>query len=176
MTISIAALAPSISRAAADDLQVLIIRHGEKPADGDNLSCQGENRALALPKVLKTKFGRPDLAYVPSMKSGKSSTTHVRMLQTVTPFAIKENLSISSKYAEDDVTGAAADVLGRKGLVLMVWEHTQIASLAAALGVSDPAPWAKDDFDSIWIIRRSGGTITMATDKEQIFPSAKCNF
>ena len=41
---------------ADKNLKVVIIRHGEKPADksegGDNLSCQGQNRALQLPAVL----------------------------------------------------------------------------------------------------------------------------
>jgi hypothetical protein len=42
----------------ADDnsLKVVIIRHGEKPETGDNLSCQGENRALQLPAVLYKKY------------------------------------------------------------------------------------------------------------------------
>ena len=42
------------------NLKVVIIRHGEKSADksdgGDNLSCQGQNRALQLP--VKT-FAKP---------------------------------------------------------------------------------------------------------------------
>ena len=44
---------------ADKNLKVVIIRHGEKPADkadgGDNLSCQGQNRALQLPAVLIKK-------------------------------------------------------------------------------------------------------------------------
>lgn len=39
---------------------VVLIRHGEKPVSGlGQLSCQGLNRALALPGVLMAKLGRP---------------------------------------------------------------------------------------------------------------------
>ena len=48
------------------NLKVVIIRHGEKPTEkpsdksdgGDNLSCQGQNRALQLPAVLIKKIGK----------------------------------------------------------------------------------------------------------------------
>ena len=30
----------------SNNLKVVIIRHGEKPKDGDNLSCQGQSRAV----------------------------------------------------------------------------------------------------------------------------------
>ena len=82
------------------NLKVVIIRHGEKPADksdgGDNLSCQGQNRALQLPAVLIKKIGKPDYTYVPALKLDKN-TAHSRMFQTVTPFAVKYDLTINSK-------------------------------------------------------------------------------
>ena len=40
-------------------LQIVIIRHGEKPTEGDNLSAQGLERALALPDVLNSLLPRP---------------------------------------------------------------------------------------------------------------------
>src|SRR5262249_60930245 len=83
------------------DLTIVAVRHGEKPADGDNLSCRGQNRALALPAVLMSKFGKPDYTYVPSVKLDKS-TEHARMFQTVTPFAVQDNLTIDRRFAEDD--------------------------------------------------------------------------
>src|SRR5690348_18431569 len=86
-------LASAPARSA--DLQVVIIRHGEKPENGDNLSCRGQNRARALPAVLMRKFGKPDYTYVPSLKMGES-TKHARMFQTVTPFAVQQNLTIDS--------------------------------------------------------------------------------
>src|ERR1700749_2109104 len=78
-------------------LRIVIIRHGEKDATGDNLNCQGMNRALQIPKVIVGKYGVPAMIYVPSVNTGKS-TTHSRMFQTASPLAIKYNLDIDSKY------------------------------------------------------------------------------
>jgi len=154
-------------------LTIVIVRHGEKPADGDNLSCQGLNRALALPAVLMKKFRRPDLAYVPALKLG-GSTAHARMFQTVTPMAVQQNLTVNSQFEEDDVTGVAKDVLRQTGLVLMVWEHTQIPPLAKALGVASPPAWDSKDFDSIWVVTPSGGSAKLAVKSEGIKPSGAC--
>ena len=80
------------------NLKVVIIRHAEKPAsNGDNLSCQGQNRATKLPEIISQKFGKPDYIYVPALKSAKS-TAHSRMFQTATPLAIKYDIAINSKY------------------------------------------------------------------------------
>ena len=160
---------------AADELKVVIIRHAEKPKSGDNLSCQGENRALQLPAVLFKKFGKPDYTYVPALKLGKSSN-HARMFQTVTPFAIKHNLTLNSRFAGSDVSGVANDVLKRTGVVLLVWEHSQIPPLAEALGVSQPPPWKDDDFDSIWVVVYASGRALMTSDAQSITPSPQCSF
>lgn len=163
------------SGAAAAPEKVVIIRHGEKPKDGDNLSCQGENRALQLPKVLHEKFKTPDYTYVPSLGLGKS-TAHARMFQTVGPFAIKYNLVVNSKFDEKDYGGVAKNVMGKTGTVLMVWEHSAIPHLAQALGVDNPPSWDGRDFDSIWVITFAGGKASLSTGQEGITPSADCNF
>jgi len=46
-------------RKPAPTVTIYFIRHGEKPAKGDNLDCRGENRALQLPAVIKKKIGIP---------------------------------------------------------------------------------------------------------------------
>jgi hypothetical protein len=60
---------PSWAKTAipSDDLKVVIIRHGEKPGSGDNLSCLGESRALQLPAVLYKEFNAPAFSYIPSL-------------------------------------------------------------------------------------------------------------
>lgn len=132
-------------------LKVVIIRHGEKPEKGDNLSCEGLYRAMHLPPVLDTAVGMPNYTYVPQMSTGKK-TTSVRMFQTVTPFAVHKNLTIDSKYKESDTVNVAKDVLKKQGVVLMVWEHSNIPGLASQLGVPGPLSWSGKDFDSIWTI------------------------
>lgn len=161
--------------AAASPEKVVIIRHGEKPAQGGNLSCQGENRALQLPKVLYAKFSKPDYTYVPVLGLGKN-TSHARMFQTVSPFAIKYDLEVNSKFDEKDYGGVAKNVMGKTGTVLMVWEHSAIPRLAKALGVANPPGWNGDDFDSIWVITFAGGKAALTIGQEGITPSAECSF
>jgi len=116
-----------------------------------------------------------DGIYVPALKLGKS-TNHVRMFQTAVPFAIKYDLTLNSKFAESDVAGVAEDLLAHTGLVLLVWEHSQIPSLVAALGVSQPPPWKKEDFDSIWVVSYAAGQASMTIDAEGITSSPQCPF
>jgi len=156
-------------------LKIVIIRHGEKPEDGDNLSCQGESRALQLPNVLYQKFKLPDYIYVPALKLGKS-ITHARMFQTITPFLIKHNLSVNGEFDGDDYADIADNVLKKKGTVLMVWEHSSIPSLAEELGVKNPPSWDGKDYDSIWIITYATGKAILSYDKEDITPSYACKF
>jgi hypothetical protein len=157
----------------------VIIRHGEKPANGDNLSCAGLNRALALPAVLDTVTGRPDYTYVPTIITGKK-TSSIRMFQTISPFAVKDSLAINSFYKETDTRGVARDVLTRRGVALMVWEHGNIPGLAAALGVPGKLKWNGSDFDSIWIIEftetknKSLKFLKFTIEQENIKPSNTC--
>lgn len=166
----IASLAENVPE---DNLKVVIIRHGEKPNDGDNLSCQGQNRALQLPTVLYNKFGRPDQVYVPSLGLGPS-TKHARMFQTVSPFAIKYNLTVNSQFDEKDYQNVATEVLNKTGTVLLVWEHSAIHHLAKKLGVKNSPDWDDDDFDSIWIITFAEGIPSLSVDNEGLQPSEDC--
>ncbi len=51
--------------------------------------------------MIYQKFNKPDYTFVLSLGLDKS-TKHARMFQTVTPFAIKYNLTINSQYEEID--------------------------------------------------------------------------
>jgi len=165
---------PSSGQQGASLLKrVIIIRHGEKPDQGDNLSCTGFNRALQLADVLNKKFGTPDYIFVPSINIGKKTST-ARMYQTIVPFAVKYNLNINTKYDVDDVKGLAQDVLKRNGTVLLVWEHKHIDNILRAFGVQDTSKWPDDDFDSIWIIDFKTGKPVLEKDKEGITPAADC--
>ena len=156
-------------------LKVVIIRHGEKPKDGDNLSCQGQNRALQLAAVLHHKLNLPKYIYVPALKSD-DSTKHSRMFQTISPFAIKYNIAINSKYSADEHEKIAKNVFKKSGTVLMVWEHNAIQQLANTLGIDNPLQWDDADFDSIWVISYSDGKATLSMDKEGLNPASICSY
>ena len=157
------------------DLKVVIIRHAEKSKDGDNLSCQGQNRALQLANVLHQKIGMPIYTYVPALKLDKV-TKHSRMFQTVTPFAVKYDLSINSKYAVDDYKDVAKSVFKKNGTVLMVWSHAEITNLASTLGVEDAPTWNDADFDGMWIITYPNGKALLTLDSEGLHPQLNCSF
>jgi hypothetical protein len=157
-------------------LKIVLIRHAEKPDAGDNLTCKGLNRSLALPGVLFPRFGRPDYTFVAKISAG-SSTGHVRMLQTIVPFAVKYDLSITSKFDEDDVAGLAKDILKKEGTVLVVWDHSRLESIARALGVVDNTlTWSSDDYDGIWVITFSKGIAHLDKQHEGLTPATSCPF
>ncbi len=156
-------------------LKVVLIRHGEKPDEGDNLTCQGLNRSMQLPKVLYAKFGLPSAIFVPSPGVGKR-TKYARMYQTIVPFAVKYNLAINSAYTEEDYKSLVKDVETRTGTVFVVWEHNGIEALAAQFGYKKQLKWPADDFDSIWILTIKNGDVQLTQDKEGITPSPNCAF
>ena len=158
------------------NLKVVIIRHAEKPAsDGDNLSCQGQNRATKLPEIITQKFGKPDYIYVPALNSAKS-TAHSRMFQTATPLAIKYDIAINSKYSETDYADIANSVFKKTGTVLMVWSHSEIPALAEALGLKHAPDWQKQDFDSVWVITYADKKPQLTQGVEGLNPSVDCDF
>ncbi len=175
LILPIAACADATKNSADKTLKVVIIRHGEKPENGDNLSCQGQNRALELATVLYEKIGKPNYTYVPALKIDKS-TAHSRMFQTVTPFAVKYDLTINSRYELDNFVELSSSVLKKSGTVLMVWEHNAIPNLASALGVDNPPKWKDKDFDSMWILNFASGKAELTVSQEGLSPSASCDF
>ena len=163
-------------------LRIVIIRHGEKPAEGDNLSCAGLNRALALPAVLNELMpSPPNLTFVPVIGTNDEDTTRVRMLQTVMPYAVQHNLTINSNFMVENTKAFARQLRRLRGTVLVVWEHHSIVEIARDLGIKETSDWPDADFDSIWTIGFSGGGAkgkakrpVMAKSRQHIRPSAIC--
>jgi len=157
-------------------LKVIIIRHGEKPSTGDNLCPKGLDRANLLPPVLDKIVGTPDFTYVPQVNTGKT-TRSVRMLQTVTPFAVEHNLVLNTNFKNDEVKKAATDVLQKSGVVLMVWEHSNIPDLAKELGVTGKLKWKDEDYGSIWIIEfnKKSSPPVLRIEQENLNPKGSCN-
>ena len=179
--IAVASCVSSFAQTLPDSipLRVIIIRHGEKPDSGFNLSCKGYNRSLALPGVLISLFGIPAYTYVPIIRTGKS-TNSVRMYQTVIPFAVQYELVINSRHTETDTTGIAADILKKKGTILVVWDSKNIPPIARNLGLKNKVlKWEATDFDSIWIIsfiKNKKGELRpeFSIARENIDPSPVC--
>jgi len=153
--------------------KVIIIRHGEKPSKGDNLSCAGFNRALKLRDVLDKKVGEINAIFVPSLDQGKS-TDVARMYQTAIPYAVKHDLPINTKFDVTDEPKLADAIKKQNGTVLVIWEHSHIDNIARELGIKDPGKWNDSDYDSMWIISFKNKKTVMEKEEENISPSQKC--
>jgi hypothetical protein len=87
---------------------IVFVRHGEKPLAGlGQLTCQGLNRALALPNELITKFGKPNNIYAPN-PTGKvdgpaNNFDYVRPLATIEPTAIRLEMPVNCDFRFDNI-------------------------------------------------------------------------
>ncbi len=156
-------------------LKLVFIRHAERPDNGESLNCQGINRSLQLPAVLYNKFGLPTAIYVPALNMGKV-TKRERMLQTISPFLAKYNISVNTAYEEEDYKHIGKALLNESGTVFVVWEHNNIAPILEYLGITNPPKWKDSDFDSIWIVTFHHKQAVFTKDAENLHPAVGSPF
>lgn len=145
-----------------------MIRHGEKPAAGlGHLSCTGLNRALALPKVLIGRFGRPDAIYAPdSADEDRGPDGHfysyVRPLMTIEPTAIVLGMPVNTQIGFKSIGKLQAELTVPKyadAVIFVAWEHHMLNRFARQILRSygknpDMVPvWPKSDYDRIYVFR-----------------------
>lgn len=166
--------APSRAEQKATTETILFIRHGEKNPKGlGQLSCRGLNRSLALPAVLKQRYGHLDAVFAPdpahAKQDGPLSYDYMRALATVEPTAVLFGLPVHAAigYEEGAKLGAALVAPEfRSQIVLVSWEHHKMEEIVADLlqshgGQRSAVPaWPGTDFDSIWRV-----TITWTGDE-----------
>ncbi len=149
---------------SAGPAQVILIRHGEKPARGSDLSPRGYERARALVGFFKTapavtERGLPAAIYAEQPRPDGSQS---RPLETVQPLADSLGMTVNTSIRKPDAEGLARAVLSEPSyagkMVLISWEHHMIPAIARALG-ADQAPdaWPDAAFDRVWIIDFDGG-------------------
>jgi hypothetical protein len=144
---------------------IVAIRHGEKPHEGlGNLNCRGLNRALALPNVLLSKYGKPAFVFAPNptAKADGGKFYYVRPLVTIEPTAIRCQLSVNTAYGYSQIDQLADELKKpeyQHALVFVAWEHLLLDKFAQMMVKSyggDPAqvpPWTEDDYDTIFVLR-----------------------
>jgi len=160
---------------ASAEQTIVFFRHGEKPAAGlGNLTCQGFNRALALPTVLLSRYGTPDFLYAPNpnvkISDPGGSYYYVRPLATIEPVAVRTGISINTKYGYTEIAGlqslliqsAKADTT-----IFIAWEHAYlqrvVQNIMNAYGGGTVVPaWVTGDYDSLYVLHvtYAGGTIS----------------
>jgi hypothetical protein len=156
---------------------ILIIRHAEKPPEGDpTLSAEGYARARLLLKDFIPLGVRPCLPTPQYIFAAAPSNHSNRSALTVVPLADALHLQINQDFKDHDYAGLVAELLsGRYAgkVVLVSWHHGKIPELAAALGATPPYnPWPDDQFDRIWKIDYTNGKATLQDLPYEIPPPA----
>jgi hypothetical protein len=150
----------------------VFMRHGEKPSGGyGQLTCQGLNRALALPDVLLGSFGKPNYVYAPNpavkMSDPAGSFYYVRPLATIEPTAIRTGVSVNAGYAYNDVTGMRSILITSakaNATIFVAWEHEYLVKIVQSImkayggGAAVPA-WTSGDYDALYVVRVSYGSM-----------------
>jgi hypothetical protein len=170
-----------VATPAQANVKLVMIRHAEKPAAGfGQLSCQGLNRALALPSVLLAAYGKPAAIYAPNPGVAKDDEgtpfNYVRPLATIEPTAVRVGLPVKTAWGWNDIADLQAELLSpvHEGQTLYVaWEHHELERLARSILTKrgrDPdivATWPSSDFDTIYVMTlpTSGGA-TLKVEKE----------
>ena len=157
---------------------IIAIRHGEKPPAGlGQLDCQGLNRALALPKVLVPRFGRPDAIFAPDpaqVVNDRSSQdySYVRPLITIEPTAIELGMPVNAQIGFKDIAKLQAAVTAPQyahARIYIAWEHGLLNRFAQQMLTSygdNPAvvpDWPNSDYDRIYVF-----TITQDQGKPKL--------
>ena len=163
--------------AALSNAVILIIRHGEKPATGDQLSAAGNARAQAYVEFFKnfTLDGQPlKLDYLFAAADSKESQ---RARLTIEPTSKALGLAIDSQF-EDAQFQKLADEIRTKPHgqnILICWHHGEIPQLVQALG-ADPGrlfpngKWPDEVFN--WVVELrydSDGLLTEAKRSSERF-------
>ena len=141
--------------------EIIIIRHGEKPAEASaqHLSAQGQERARELVNFFTKdahaiKHGLP-VALFASEPTRKG--TGQRPRETLQPLAKELHLPIQTPFEGKDFARLARVVLGAKEFngktVVICWVHEHMPQLAAALGVTpEPPKWKEHVYDEAYVI------------------------
>lgn len=160
--------------------RILIIRHGEKPADPNdpNLTPQGYQRAQALTTLFQVhpeyaSKGLPVAIYASQYVPGKNAN---RCVETAAPLANFLGLQLQTPFVGSDYASLASEILNNSALndkvVFMTWVHGNIPNLAKALGGNCPVQWDGNDvYDRVWMIDYSSKeSATCADLPESLLP------
>lgn len=144
---------------------VMVIRHGEKPADKNDhtLNSVGRARAEALAGLFSPSSGvlRAGLYRPDRLIASKGTTASMRPLRTLQPLQLRTGLPMNTRY---DFEAQEAEVGGwlaqRLDVTLVCGEHSALVAVCKALGkVTPKLPKAWDDkrFDVVWVFTSDDG-------------------
>jgi hypothetical protein len=174
------------AKSATSTETIVFFRHGEKPErEFGQLSCQGLNRALALPRVLISKFGKPDYLFAPAPGRRTTATgaeySYVRPLATIEPTAIQLGLPVNTDYNFTDIDGLRFELTKEKyenARIFVSWEHNELERVVKQIvgqfnGDEGAVPkWDGKDYDGIYVVEitanGSARAVSFSKDQEKL--------
>ncbi|KAJ5216742.1 uncharacterized protein N7469_011607 [Penicillium citrinum] len=121
---------------------VYLIRHGEKPDDGNGLNAQGLQRAQCLRSV----FGSSSQYNIGHIMAQTPKSNGKRQRPLDTDFTVDTSCDRDdSKCVKDVVKGYVGS-----GNILICWEHDALTDIVEELGDDDAPKYDDDSFDIIW--------------------------
>lgn len=157
---------------------IVVLRHGEKPPEGNNLDAQGQERARALVNVFSTRpdlnaYGKPVVIYAMGPSPEDPSN---RPVQTVLPTSQALGIPMVTHYTHLQYADVAREIYNTPSYqgrtVIICWEHHVIPDLIKSLGVHHgPKKWDGRVFDQFWIVRFPGGVPTLSIEPQNALPS-----
>jgi hypothetical protein len=160
--------APSPTPVSTGVETIVFFRHGEKPPRGlGQLTCQGLNRALALPAVLLARFGKPDYLFAPNpavrvLDGTVEGYDYVRPLATIEPTAIRLGMPVNTDYGFLAIDRLERELARRRyegKTIFVTWEHRTLEAMVKQLmkrfggSAAEVPPWPANDYDSLYVIR-----------------------
>ncbi|KAL5594481.1 hypothetical protein BROUX41_001413 [Berkeleyomyces rouxiae] len=155
--VSAAASIPGASDGAVDASKskptVYLIRHGEKPKNGNGLSAKGVQRAECL-KGIFGKNSNYNIGHIMAQRPKKDGHRK-RPYDTVKPLADELGLKVdtSCKRGDMDCVKHTIKHYKGKGNILVCWEHERLTQIVKTLGLKHKhhAPkYPSNRFDIIW--------------------------
>ena len=143
--------------------EILIIRHAEKPPEGEHLDQKGWERAFALAPFFKGRaemleFGPPVAIYAMGQHKEESS---LRPQETVQEVAKVLNLTPVTRFIKGEEREMVEEILKNSEYsnktVLICWEHKEIEEIVKAFDFPAPSKWHGSVFDRVYKLNLQNG-------------------
>ncbi len=174
-----------------DDTRIMLIRHAEKPRDGEqavnregqpdahSLSVTGWMRAGALVRYFAVPEASGDahqrIVRPAHLLAARPSPAHpsTRPRDTLQPLAQALGLTLDLRFASEEPLSPLAEHLRHlQGSVLVCWRHDELPALANALLQRNEAPgaWPEHCYDLVWVIEQLQLSRTLTPVPQQLLP------
>jgi len=128
--------APRLAEVPLANARVYIVRHAEKPAEGDSLTPEGFKRAEAYVGYFrKDPMDGSKLTFT-KVFAAKDSKKSMRPRLTIEPLCKSYKLPIDSRFTDKDPEAMATELKSKwyGNRILVSWRHGEIPALLEALG------------------------------------------